>query len=942
MNNSRNNGAVNFSKNRISNNEKIIITAALPYANGPIHIGHLLEYIQADIFSRFLKLQGKDALYICASDMHGTPIEVNATKAGIKPELFVEKYWQEHQRDFASFLIQFDNYYKTHSPENKMLAELFYTTLKKKDLIYRKKIKVMYCPVCKRSLPDRYIKGICPHCQMPDQYGDICEKCSSVLKGVDLVSPYCVLCKNTPIEKESEHYFFKLSSFSAELRKWIENSDSFIQAEVRNWLEEWLSKGLEDWCISRDGPYFGFSIPDALSETGEEKYFYVWLDAPIGYISSTQNYCVRRGLSWEDYWYKGQVYHFIGKDIAYFHYLFWPAMLMGMDIPVPKINMHGFITVNGQKMSKSRGTFFTASDFLALYPAESLRFYYASHLDRKVVDVDLSLEEFKAVNNNVLVGSLGNFCYRVLTFAQKNYGEVNELASEQELSHDVLSLLNEVQKYYLALDFKSAVRVILQIADKGNAYFQKSEVWKEKESIESKKVVGWCVNLARNLAIIAQPILPAFSLKIEKALGGAVLSLEDIRFNWKGKLHDVELLVMKIEDVAEFKKEVNVVDVNYTISSSVEQLGVKVRLAQFTGLKIKKRQEGVEKLKSEVEHQIDRYDHKFILQDYDRIDKETNVDFVKNITAVRNLINLIKEKGKLPQINTVVDIYNSISVETGIAMATHDLTKIEGEVDVRLSKSNEPFTFLDGTLEKLTGGEVVYVDDAKVLGRFSKQCKQTITTVDSTDVILIMFGNKSISDEQMDDAVKKTSELIVQFNGGSYKIKCPAIKSTFPLRLMIGEVKEAKDHPNADSLYVLKVDFGAVVGQKQVVAGLKKHLSKEELVGRRAVFCVNMKAAKLRGELSEAMILVAEEADESHLSLLSVEGSGADAVTDVTIGDEVGFEGMSFAGKEVTYDDFKKLSMSVLASGIIYERKKLMCKGKKIVVLGVRDGGMVR
>jgi len=704
------------------NNGKIVVTAALPYANGPIHIGHLLEYIQADIFSRFLKLQGKDALYICASDMHGTPIEVNAAKEGILPEVFVEKYWQEHQRDFASFLIQFDNYYKTHSSENKLMAEFFYTTLKKKGLIYRKKIKVMFCPSCKRSLPDRFIRGDCPHCRAGEQYGDICEKCSSVLKGIDLLNPYCVLCKNTPIQKESEHYFFKLSSFAAQLKRWIESVDSFIQTEVRNWLEEWLSKGLDDWCISRDGPYFGFEIPDAELETGEKKYFYVWLDAPIGYISSTQNYCVQRKLHFEDYWYKGQVYHFIGKDIAYFHYLFWPAMLMGMAIPVPQLSMHGFITVDGQKMSKSRGTFFTAQDFLKLYPAEALRFFYASHLDRKVADVDLNLEEFKAVNNNVLVGSLGNFCYRVLTFAQKNYGDVEKIADEKELSAEILSLLNDIQRYYLALDFKSAVRLILQVADKGNAYFQKSEVWKQKDTDFARQVLGWCVNLARNLAIIVQPILPAFSLKIERALGGKVLSLKDIGFSWIGKISLVEMLVAKIED---------------------------------------------------------------------------------------------------------------------------------------------------------------------------------------------------------------------------------AVQVTFPLRLMVGHVKEVRDHPNADSLYVLQVDFGDAVSRRQVVAGLKKHFSKEELIGKKAVFCVNMKAAKLRGEMSEAMILVAEELDESHLSLLSIDagltkGDVVDNAYDVAVGDEVQFEGMNFAGKEVTYDDFKKILMKVLDGGIVYEEKKLMCKGRKVVVIGVKDGGIVR
>jgi len=345
-----------------SSSSKILITAALPYANGSIHIGHLLEYIQADIYARFLKLQNKDVLYICASDMHGTPVEVNAQKAGIPPEKFAEKFWIEHQQDFKSFLIEFSNYYKTHSPENKELCEVFYTTLKKKGYIFRKKIHVIYCTHCERSLPDRYVKGTCPNCTTADQYGDVCENCSSVLKAINLINPHCSICGKTPIQKESEHYFFTLSKFSVQLKQWL--SQANFQPEVRNWLQEWMNKGLEDWCISRDAPYFGFEIPGSKKETGETKYFYVWMDAPIGYISSTKNYTDKHKTTWEAYWKKGEIYHFIGKDISYFHFLFWPAMLMAMDIPLPKLTVHGFITVNGQKMSKSRGTFFTAKDFI--------------------------------------------------------------------------------------------------------------------------------------------------------------------------------------------------------------------------------------------------------------------------------------------------------------------------------------------------------------------------------------------------------------------------------------------------------------------------------------------------------------------------------------------------------------------------------------------------
>jgi methionyl-tRNA synthetase len=687
----------------MTNKDKIVVTAALPYANGNIHIGHLLEYIQTDIFVRLLKLLKEDALYICASDMHGTPVEIKAKEVGKDPEKFALEFWKEHQKDFTNYLIKFDNYYKTHSPENKEIAEHFFSELKKKDLIYTKEMDIIYCESCQRSLPDRYVKGTCPHCTTLDQYGDICESCSSVLKGVDLINPKCTLCGKTPIQKKSTHYFFKLSKFSTKLKKWINDKDSGLQSEVKNWLTNWIEKGLEDWCVSRDEPYFGFEIPGSKKELGEKKYFYVWLDAPIGYISSTKNYCEKNNCQWEDYWKNGKVYHFIGKDISYFHFLFWPAMLMAVDIPLPKLTVHGFITVNGQKMSKSRGTFFTAKEFLKLYPAESLRFYYASHLDRKVVDIDLSFEDFKAVINNVLVGNLGNFCYRVLTFAKKNYSEIKEIAEEKVLVKQIDTLTEKVKEYYLSQNFKLAVKHILQIADLGNAYFQKSEVWKDKESSEDK--VGFCVNLARNLTILINPILPEFSKKVYTALNEKELLWEDLGYQWKGKLKEIEKLVEKVDMIPESAK--------------------------------------------------------------------------------------------------------------------------------------------------------------------------------------------------------------------------------FPLQLVVGEIKEVKDHPNAEKLYLLKVNFGSE--ERQIVSGLKDYFKPEELLNKKRVFCLNLKPAKLRGEISKGMILAAE--DEEGLALLDVEKTKP--------GEEVKFEGLDNNVKEITYNDFKKVKLVVKKGKVIYDNKTLVGNVEEVKVIGVKDGAVI-
>ena len=915
---------------KLNKSSPTIVTAALPYANGPIHIGHLLEYIQADVYARFLKLTGHDALYICASDMHGTPIEVNAQKAKIKPEVFVEQYWKEHQEDFQSFLIQFDNYYKTHSPENRELAELFYKTLQEKSHIYRQKIKVMYCDNCRRSLPDRYVKGTCPHCHAPDQYGDICEKCGSVLKSVDLLKPYCSICQNTPRPKESEHYFFKLSAFSKQLQKWAASKEANLQPEVRNWLQGWFEKGMEDWCISRDAPYFGFEIPNSKKETGEIKYFYVWLDAPIGYISSTKNYCDKSGGDWKEYWYKGQIIHFIGKDIAYFHLLFWPAMLMDMEITLPRVNIHGFITVNGEKMSKSRSTFLTAKDFLKSYSAEALRFYYASHLDRSVVDVDLHFDELKAVVNNVLLGNLGNFCYRTLIFTEKNYGKITAIAEETDLQIHVGELLDEIRRNYEVREFRSAVKNILKIADLANAYFQKAEPWKTKESAETKEALGFCVNLARNLAIIASPILPTFSQKIYAALAEKKpLFWKDISFTWKGKVAKVAVLVEKIEEVKQLKVAREVKNIEYLISPEIEQFGVKVRVAQLTGLTIKKKHEGIEKLKSEVQKNIICDERKDILDEYHSINEKMKLDDKRYPNAVTNLISLIKQKGKLPQINTVVDVYNALSVESGLAMATHDIDKINGKIVIRLSKEEEEFTALDGTKEKLKGGEVIYADNTLILGRFSKQCQHTITTSESKEVVLIGFGNLKISDEEMDKSFQRTCELITKFNGGEFKILHNlknAISTTFPLHLAVGLVEEVNDHPDADSLYLLKVNFGPL-GIKQVVTSLKKILSKMAFANKKLVFCVNLKATKFRGEISEAMILGVDHDDTTTLLEMASSLPGETVVP----------ESMAANTNQISFAELSQVGLIVKNKRIVFEQKPLGT-GKEMIKINVKDG----
>lgn len=528
---------------------RILVTSALPYANGSLHCGHLVEYIQTDIFVRFLRLIGEDVVYVCADDAHGAPIEIKAAELGITPEQLVADVYKEHVQDFKDFLISFDNYYTTNSPENKHYSDLIFERLNKKGFIYTKDIEVTYCNYCKRTLPDRYVKGKCPKCNAPDQYGDVCENCNAAYKTIDLIEPYCAICKNKPARKTSKHYFFKLSKFSKKLESWL-NKNKNLQPEVRHFAFNWIKNGLEDWNISRDGPYFGFKIPGE-----EDKYYYVWLDAPIGYIASTDNYCKKHGLKTEDYWNNKstKIRHFIGKDIIYFHFLFWPAMLIGSGFELPNsIVVHGFLTVNGEKMSKSRGTFFTAREFLQKYNAEHLRFYYASMLSRTISDIDLSFEDLRKKINNELAANIGNFCYRVLSFLNKNFnGKIEDIDNKKELINEIKAKIKNIEKNYRALNFNEAVKDILHISSLGNKYLQDNEPWKlignDKEKVH--KILGLCANIAKNLSIIIEPILPDFSSNLQNQLSLKNLKWQDINFELKNhKIGKESILIKKIEE----------------------------------------------------------------------------------------------------------------------------------------------------------------------------------------------------------------------------------------------------------------------------------------------------------------------------------------------------------------------------------------------------------
>jgi len=506
----------------------IVVTSALPYANGPIHIGHLVEYVQTDIWVRFQRMCGNQCFYFCADDTHGTPIMISARNAGITPELLIERIHKEHTADFAGFHVAFDNYYTTHSPENKTLSELIFNRLNDRGSIARRPVEQTYCQTDKMSLPDRYVRGTCPRCGALDQYGDSCESCGATYRTIDLVQPRCSLCGTPPVFQPSEHYFFKLADYEQQLKDLF--AAGYTQKSVSNKLDEWFKAGLKDWDISRDGPYFGFKIP------GEDnKFFYVWLDAPIGYMASARNYCERHGLNFDELWNSpaNELYHFIGKDIMYFHALFWPAMLMGSGFKTAnKLFVHGFLTVNGEKMSKSRGTFIKAATYAKHLDPEYLRYYYASKLTDAVEDIDLSFQDFVGKVNSDLVGKYANLASRSGPMLSKRFDSQLGVLDEEgrQLLARLTAAKDQIIHGYEGLNYATVVRTISALADEANRYVEQNQPWTtvKTDLAKTQTILTAVLNAVRILTIYLKPVLPQFAQKVEEFLGVEPLQFADV------------------------------------------------------------------------------------------------------------------------------------------------------------------------------------------------------------------------------------------------------------------------------------------------------------------------------------------------------------------------------------------------------------------------------
>lgn len=543
--------------------KRILVTNALPYANGPIHLGHMLEHIQSDIFVRFQRAMGNEVFYVCGDDCHGTPVMIKAAQREITPEELIAEAGKSHRADLEGFLIKYDNFYTTHSPENHEISCEIYEKCRENGYIITKTISQLYDPVKNMFLPDRFVKGTCPRCGAPDQYGDNCENCGATYDPTDLKNPYSTVSGARPVLKESVHYFFDLPRASQFLHDYINNS-GVIQKELAHKLEEWFKAGLKPWDISRDAPYFGFKIPDT-----DNKYFYVWLDAPAGYLASLKNYCDQKGIPFRPFIEKGsktEMYHFIGKDILYFHSLFWPANLMAAGLRIPdKIFVHGYVTVNGAKMSKSKGTFIKASTYLKFLKPESLRYYFASKLSNQVVDIDLSLDDFVARVNSDIVGKVVNLASRTAGFIIKRFGG---MLADGPGCQEILARIGQIKPAVIAAydsrNYGEAIRTTMELADEANRYIDHEAPWVlAKDPANALKLQQVCtdgLNLFRALITYLSPVLPEVAAKAAEFLNTSLVFTEVEKCLYSCQIKKFTPLYYRIEprqiaDMIEASKE---------------------------------------------------------------------------------------------------------------------------------------------------------------------------------------------------------------------------------------------------------------------------------------------------------------------------------------------------------------------------------------------------
>lgn len=686
-----------------SKKRKILITSALPYANGPIHLGHMLEYIQTDIWARFQRLRGHSCIFAWADDAHGTPIMLRAQQEGIEPQELIDNMKAEHERDFQDFLISYDNFHSTHSDENKHFAESIYLSAKAKGNITVKTVKQAYDPEANMFLPDRFVKGDCPKCGTPDQYGDNCESCGAAYSTTELKNPYSVVSGATPIEKDSEHYFFKVSDYIDFLKDWV--NGGAIQKEIANKMNEWLDGELNDWDISRDAPYWGFKIPDT-----DNKYFYVWLDAPIGYIASFKNLCDRNGIDFDEYWRNDssgnndtELHHFIGKDIAYFHTLFWPALLKAGDFRIPTaVYCHGFLNVNGQKMSKSRGTFIEARVYLEHLPAEALRYYFAAKLSNTVDDIDLNLQDFQQRINSDLVGKVVNIASRCAGFIGKKFdGKLSDQLADQALYQKFIDAGDSIAQAYEERRYSKAMREIMALADVANQYVDEKQPWVViKDADRQQEVQGVCslgINMFRALICYLKPVLPELAKKSETFLNAGELNWDSVA---------APLLSHEINRFKPLMTRIEEEQINTMLEANKKQLAIAATLQAKTGNDSNATEENDSQLSNDPISPTIEYD------DFAKIDlRVVKILKAEHVEGADKLLQLTLDLGDEQR-----------NVFAGIKSA-YDPTDLEGKMTVmvaNLAPRKMRFGISEGmVLAAGPGGEDIFVltpDDGAIAG----------------------------------------------------------------------------------------------------------------------------------------------------------------------------------------------------------------------------------
>lgn len=875
--------------------KKFYVTTAIAYPNSVPHLGHALEIIQADVVARFHKLLGKDVFFQTGTDEHGLKNWQTAQKQGKDILEFLDANVKVFKDLYKKLNISYDYFIRTSDKKVHYPGAIkLWNNLVKAGDIYKQKYKGLYCAGCEAFKTEKELEdGKCPN---------------HPTREIDTV--------------EEENYFFKLSKYKDEVYKKIEKDEYKVIPKIRkNEILSWL-KEAKDISFSRPKT----TLPWGITVPGDDKQImYVWCDALSNYITGVGYESDEKKFS--------QIWpadvHIIGKDILRFHAAFWPAMLISAKVNLPKhLFVHGFILSKGAKMSKSTGNVIEPFDQIKKFGVDQFRFYIMGTMPLES-DGDYSEDLVVERINSELVSNLSNFFYRVLSFTNKNFdSEIKDI--EESLVKEIGNKFDSIKKNYEKYDFKKAVDEILSVSAVGNKYFQDNEPWKlvKEDKEKSHKIIGTCVNLVKNLSIALEPITPMFAAEIQKQLNLKNLKWKDINFDLKNhKIGKGEILIKKIEkpkDLISALKETRKIKIK--IDPKIKRIGIKAAIAQIDGVSVKKKHEALEKLKKKFQSEKIDVENSKITKEMKKIYKKIRVN---EQTSAEWLHKFIEEKGKIPQINTVVDSYNIVSLKTLLCIGAHDINKIKGNITIRFASDKDKYIELGtGKKVKIPENEFVYVDDENnVLCRLNvKQGEYTKVDNETQNVVLIADGGSEVRNVDLRDALEESCKNIVKFCGGEYRLV--ESEEILPLDLKVGKVLEAKEHPDADKLTVMQVDLGTE--KRQIVAGVKGHYSLDELKDKNLIIVTNLKYAKLRGIESQGMLLAGVEEGEKQIGLLTVKESNQ--------GDKAYFEGVEQSSEELSFDNFQKIKLTVKDSKCVYNDKVLKTDKEDVIVERVGDG----